>query len=93
MEVRIVKKQKTKRFGRRFEVEGLKATKFAPGCGERAIRKSKSLKTGGVRAFLEVQVCKICTTLRRESDFEVGSKFAFCMASAGISTQRPHKNR
>ena len=42
----------------------------AIGCA-RAIRKSKSLKTGGVGALLEVQLRKICTTPARESDSEV----------------------
>ena len=36
----------------------------------RAIRKSKSLKTVCVGAFLEVEIRKICTTPARESDSE-----------------------
>ena len=47
------------------------STKFAPRLRAGAIRKSKSLKTGGVGALLEVDVCKICTTSARESDSEV----------------------
>ena len=43
--------------------------KFAPRLRARAIWKSKSLKTGGVGALLEVQLDKICTTPARESDF------------------------
>ena len=45
--------------------------KFAPRLRGRAIRKSKSLKTGGVGALLEVEVPKMCTTPARESDSEV----------------------
>ena len=45
--------------------------KFAPRCGAKAVWKSKSLKTGSVEALLEVQVVKSCTTLGRESDWEV----------------------
>ena len=37
----------------------------------RAIWKSKSLKTGGARALLEVEVLKICTTPARQHDLEV----------------------
>ena len=37
----------------------------------RTIRKSKSLKTGGVGALLEVERRKICTTLWREIDLKV----------------------
>ena len=47
------------------------STKFAPRLRARAIRKSKSLKTGGVGALLEVDIDKICTTPARESDLEV----------------------
>ena len=46
-------------------------TKFAPHLRARAIWKSKSLKTGGVGALLEVELDKICTTPARESDLEV----------------------
>ena len=49
--------------------------KFAPRLRARAIWKSKSLKTGGVGALLEVDIDKICdklcTTPARESDSEV----------------------
>ena len=47
------------------------STKFAPRLRARPIRKSKSLKTGGVGALLEVELRKICTTPARESDSEV----------------------
>ena len=47
------------------------STKFAPRLRARAIWKSKSLKTGGVGALLEVDLDKICTTPARESDSEV----------------------
>ena len=47
------------------------STKFAPRLRARAIRKSKSLKTGMFGALLEVELDKICTTLARESDSEV----------------------
>ena len=47
------------------------STKIAPRLRARAIRKSKSLKTGGVGALLEVELDKICTTPARESDLEV----------------------
>ena len=72
------------------------ATKFAPRLRARAIWKSKSSKTGGVGALLEVERGKICTTLWRESDLEVkivkidglGTflevQSAFCMAGAGV---------
>ena len=46
-------------------------TKFAPRLRARAIRKSKSLKTGMIGALLEVELRKICTTPARESDSEV----------------------
>ena len=45
--------------------------KFAPCCGARAIRKSKSLKTERFGRLFEVQAAKLCTTLWRESDLEV----------------------
>ena len=48
-----------------------KSPKFAPRLRARAIWKSKSLKTDGVGALLEVQVAKICTTPARENDLEV----------------------
>ena len=47
------------------------STKFAPRLRARAIRTSKSLKTGGVGALFEVELRKICTTPARESDSEV----------------------
>ena len=47
------------------------STKFAPRLRARAIRKSKSLKTGMFGALLEVELRKICTTPTRESDLEV----------------------
>ena len=46
-------------------------TKFAPRLRVRAIWKSKSLKTEGARALLEVEVLKICTTPARQPDLEV----------------------
>ena len=46
-------------------------TKFAPRLRARAIWKSKSLKTEGARALLEVEVPKICTTPAHEKDLEV----------------------
>ena len=49
----------------------LSFAKFAPRLRARAIWKSKSLKTGGVGALLEVDIDKICTTPARESDLEV----------------------
>ena len=49
----------------------MKSAKFAPRLRARMIWKSKSLKTGGARALLEVEVAKICTTPARESDSEV----------------------
>ena len=45
--------------------------KFAPRCGARTIPKSKSLKRGMIGPLFEVQACKICTMLWRESDSEV----------------------
>ena len=47
------------------------STKFAPRLRARAIWKSKSLKTEGARALLEVEVGKICTTPAREYGLEV----------------------
>ena len=47
------------------------STKFAPRLRARAIRKSKSLKTGMFGALLEIDLDKICTTPARESDLEV----------------------
>ena len=77
----------------------LTSTKFAPRLRARAIQKSKSLKTGGAGALLEVELRKICTTPARESDLEVkivktdglGTFFevqsVFRVAGAGISTR------
>ena len=47
------------------------AAKFAPRLRASTIWKSKSLKTDGARALLEVDVAKICTTPARENDLEV----------------------
>ena len=47
------------------------STKFTPRCGARAIWKSKSLRHRGFGALLDVELRKICTTLWRESGFEV----------------------
>ena len=47
------------------------STKFAPRLRAKAIWKSKSLKTGGVGALLEVELGNICTTPARESGLEV----------------------
>ena len=47
------------------------STKFAPRLRARAIRKSKSLKTGKPGVLLEVELRKNCTTPARESDSEV----------------------
>ena len=49
----------------------LKSPKFAPRLRARTIWKSKSLKTEGARALLDVEVGKICTTPARENDLEV----------------------
>ena len=57
------------------------STKFAPRLRARAIWKSKSLKTGGVGALLEVDIDKICTTPARESDF-YEKKAPRCMLGA-----------
>ena len=47
------------------------AAKFAPRLRARPIWKSKSLKTDGARALLEVEVAKISTTPARQPDLEV----------------------
>ena len=57
------------------------STKFAPRLRARAIRKSKSLKTGMFGALLEVDIDKICTTPARESDFDE-KKAPRCMFGA-----------
>ena len=49
----------------------LKSAKFAPRLRASTIWKSKSLKTDGARALLEVEVGKICTTPARQHDLEV----------------------
>ena len=49
----------------------LSFAKVAPRLRARAIWKSKSSKTGGVGALLEVELRKSCTTPARESDLEV----------------------
>ena len=60
---------------RRLEKSGPKngrvRTKFAPRLRASTIWKSKSLKTDGVGALLEVEVAKICTTPARQNDLEV----------------------
>ena len=48
-----------------------KMPNFAPRLRARTIWKSKSLKTDGLGALLEVEVAKICTTPARENDLEV----------------------
>ena len=66
LEVKIVKKLRgSEHFWK------LKSPKFAPRLRARTIWKSKSLKTEGARALLEVEVVKICTTPARENDLEV----------------------
>ena len=47
------------------------AAKFAPRLPARAIWKSKSLKTEGAGALLEVRVAKSCTTPARKNDLEI----------------------
>ena len=47
------------------------STKIAPRLRARAIRKSKSLKTGMPGALLEVELPKNCTTPALESDLAV----------------------
>ena len=47
------------------------AAKFAPRLRASTIWKSKSLKTDGARALLEVDVAKICTTPARQNDSKV----------------------
>ena len=47
------------------------STKIAPRLRARAVRKSKSLKTGRFGALLEIDLDKICTTPARESDLEI----------------------
>ena len=47
----------------------LSFAKIAPRLRARTIWKSKSLKTGGVGALLEVELTKICATPARESNF------------------------
>ena len=48
----------------------VEVAKLAPGLRARAIRKSKRVKSCGVGALFEAEVCKICTTLWRESGLE-----------------------
>ena len=64
------------------------STKFAPRLRARAIWKSKSLKTGGVGALLEVDIDKICTTPARESDF-YEKKAPRCMFGALLEVELP----
>ena len=47
------------------------AAKFAPRLRGSTTWKSKSLKTDGARALLEVEVAKISTTPARQADLEV----------------------
>ena len=54
----------------RQQIRQIKAKKDARDTS-RAIWKSKSLKTEGAGALLEVEAAKICTTPARENDFEV----------------------
>ena len=65
---------------RRLEKSGPKNGRVRRICGPRCGKicttparqhKSKSLKTDGARALLEVDVAKICTTPARENDLEV----------------------
>ena len=67
---RVRKGRSEKRGGAKDRLPKM-STKFAPRLRARAIWKSKSLKTGGVGALLEVDLRKICTTPARESDLEV----------------------
>ena len=66
----------------------LTSTKFAPRLRARAIWKSKSLKTGGVGALLEVDIDKICTTPARESDL-YEKKAPRCMFGALLEVELP----
>ena len=66
LEVKIVKKMTASEHFWKF-----KSPKFAPRLRATTIWKSKSLKTEGAGALLEVQVDKICTTPARDSDLEV----------------------
>ena len=69
------------------------STKFAPRLRARAIRKSKSLKTGMPGAFLEVHIDKICTTPACESDLEVKivKTWGFRRAFRSSSRQNGHR--
>ena len=67
---RVRKGRSEKRGGAKDRLPKM-STIFAPRLRARAIRKSKSLKTGGAGALLEVGVRKICATPPRESDLEV----------------------
>ena len=49
----------------------LRCRKSARRCGAKHIWKSKVLKTGGLGAFLEVEMWKKCTPLWREAHFQV----------------------
>ena len=62
------------------------STKFAPRLRARAIRKSKSLKTGMLGALLEVERRKICTTPARENNF-CEKKAPRCMFGALLEVE------
>ena len=66
LEVKIIKKLAG---SERFLKLGF--VKFAPPLRVRMIWRSKSLKTGMPGVLFEVELRKICTTLRRESNLEV----------------------
>ena len=85
-----------------------KSAKFAPHRCTSAIWKPKSFKTERIGRLFEVQVRKVCTTLWREGDSEAKAvkntrpqglrpffdvQSVFRVASVGISTERPYKNR
>ena len=66
-----VRKSRSKKRGGAKDRLFKMSTKFAPRLRARAIRKSKSFKTGMLGALLEVDLDNICTTPARESDWEV----------------------
>ena len=70
MAAKVRKGRSEKRGGAKDRLPKM-STKFAPRLRARAIRKSKSLKTGGVGALFEVELDEICTTAARESDSKV----------------------
>ena len=81
LEVKIVKNWRWERFWKLSF-----AKKFAPRLRARVIWKSKSLKTGGVGALLEVELRKICTTPGHESDF-YEKKAPRCMFGALLEVE------